>query len=114
MQKITIVAVAIFISAVAGLGAGVASDASEDAKLLSAAKLGIVDAITIAEKIVGGTAYEAELENEDGTIVYEVEVIKDGKEFEVLIDAITGAVLSTEEEHEDDGHDQKQTGHASD
>ena len=113
MQTTTIIAVAFVISAVAGLGAGMASDAAEDAKLLSAATLGIVDAITIAEKTVGGTAYEAELGTEDGTIVYEVEVIKDGKEFEVLIDAMTGAVLSTAEEHEDDD-DQKHTGHAGD
>ena len=113
MQIITIVAAAIFIAALGSVEAGMASDAAEDAKRLSAAKLGIGDAITLAEKTVGGTAYEAELETEDGTIVYAVEVIKDGKEFEVVIDAITGVVLSSAEEHED-GDDRKHTGHASD
>lgn len=102
MRNTTVVAVAISISVMAGLGAGLATDASEDAKRLSAAKLGIVDAITIAQKAVGGMAYEAELETADGAIVYEVEVIKDGKKFKVVVDAITGVVLATTEEHEDD------------
>ncbi|MFQ5715688.1 MAG: PepSY domain-containing protein [Nitrospinales bacterium] len=108
MRKLSLLTVAIFIAS--GFGTAFASDASEDAQALSAAKVGIRAAITIAENHVGGKAYEAELETEKGKTLYEVEVIKNGKEFEVTIDPVTGMVLSSEEEKEGDNeseHDEK-------
>ena len=51
-----------------------------------------------------GQVRETELENEDGKMVYEIEIIAaaDGKEMEVEIDAETGAVLEVEAEDDDD------------
>lgn len=42
-----------------------------------------------------------ELETEDGTTVYEVEILHDGMEMEVMVDADTGAVLSSEMDDEE-------------
>ena len=50
-----------------------------------------------------------ELETEDGTTVYEVEILHDGMEMEVMVDADTGAVLSSEmddEEADDDAENE--------
>lgn len=58
-------------------------------------------AMQIAEEATSGKAQEAELEDEDGTIVYEVEVtLSDGTEKEVIIDATSGAF--SEEQQDDD------------
>ena len=61
-------------------------------------------AIEIALAEVPGQVRETELENEDGKMVYEIEIIAaaDGKEMEVEIDAETGAVLEVEAEDDDD------------
>lgn len=59
----------------------------------------------------GATAEPAresvELETEGGRPVYEVEVVLDGREMDVLVDAETGAVLSAETDDDDgDGDDE--------
>jgi uncharacterized membrane protein YkoI len=54
-------------------------------------------ATSIATGAVQGTVQEVELEDQ----VYEVDVAKDGKEFEVSVDAGTGEVTSVEEEEID-------------
>lgn len=65
----------------------------------------------------GADIDEVELENEDGFLVYEVELVANGEEMEVIIDAGDGSLLKSEreededdgdndmEEHEDDGYD---------
>ncbi len=54
----------------------------------------------------GGTIVEAEIEEEDGLLVYDIHVRVDGGgEYEVLIDAMTGAVVDVELEDEDDDDD---------
>lgn len=62
-------------------------------------------AVQIAEKATSGKAGEVELEDEDGTIVYEVEVtLSDGTEKEILVDAMSGA-FSEEREDDDEKKD---------
>jgi len=58
-------------------------------------------ATSIATAAVQGTVQEVELENVDSNPVYEVDIEKDGKEFEVSVDAETGQIKSVEEEEED-------------
>ncbi len=54
----------------------------------------------------GGTIVEAEIEEEDGRLVYDIHVRVDGDgEYEVLIDAMTGVVVDVEHEDEDDEDD---------
>lgn len=60
----------------------------------SQSKVTIGQAILIAEKEVGGEAVEAELEDEDGRVVYDVDVSTPDGTMEVFIDSETGTVLS--------------------
>ncbi len=68
--------------------------------------LTLQQAIEIALQEVSGEVQEAELENEDGMKIYEVEILDaNGQEFEVEIAADTGAVIEVEAEDEDDDDD---------
>lgn len=67
-------------------------------------------AIEIALLEVAGEVQEVELDDEDGMMVYEVEILgADGSEYEVEIAADTGEVLETEAEDEDDQDDDDDT-----
>lgn len=80
------------------------SEADEAKTLESLATITVDDAIAAATDSVPGTADTAELENENGSVVYEVEVTADdGSDTEVKVDAGNGAVLDTEAEDEDEG-----------
>ncbi|RMH31891.1 MAG: hypothetical protein D6690_14880 [Nitrospirae bacterium] len=71
------------------------------AALVSKATIPIEDAIQVAREQFDVTVIEAELEEEDGKTVWEIELVtKDGKIMEVHVDAITGEVLEIEEEQE--------------
>jgi Predicted membrane protein len=64
------------------------------------------EAIDIATAETNGTVEELELESEDGTPVYEVELITaDGTETEVAVHANDGTVLETESDDEADEMD---------
>ncbi|MEE8600268.1 PepSY domain-containing protein [Euzebya tangerina] len=83
-----------------------ADEAAENAALAEQASLSAADAEAAATAAVPGTAAPAELEDEDGTVAYEVEVTDDaGTVHEVIIDANTGDVLAQEVDDDDDGAD---------
>lgn len=69
-----------------------AQDAQEMAQYKSLAKITPQQAQKAAEASQGGTATKVELDEEDGSLVYEVKVGK----AEVLVDAGNGKVLKTE------------------
>jgi len=56
--------------------------------------IGITRAVTVAEERIGGTAFDAELENDGGSPVYEVELTKAGAFYRVSVNATTGRVVS--------------------
>jgi len=57
---------------------------------------------TIKEKANGGKIVEVEKETKkDGTVVYEAEIKKDGKEIEVVV-AADGTLIKVEQEDDDD------------
>ena len=66
---------------------------AKELTLFSQAKISLIDAIKAAEKKVGGKAMEAELDDESNTVQFEIEILKDGKIHEVIVDGITGKVL---------------------
>jgi uncharacterized membrane protein YkoI len=73
-----------------------AESKDEEAKeltLFSQAKISLIKAIKAAEKKTGGKAIEAELNDESDTVQFEIEVLKDGKVYEVIVDGKTGKVL---------------------
>jgi uncharacterized membrane protein YkoI len=62
------------------------------------AKISLEDAVKTAITKVPGKAVEAELEREDGYLVYEVNVVStDNKKFEIQVDAGNNSVLHVEE-----------------
>jgi|CXWL01.1.fsa_nt_gi uncharacterized membrane protein YkoI len=77
------------------------NDETKKAVALSAtAKVTIDQAIKTASEKVAGKVIEAELEEKIGNAVWEVEIVgTDGKVIEVHVDAMTGAIVATEEKH---------------
>lgn len=57
----------------------------------STATVTIHQAVDVASQMESGTVIEAKLDEEDGKLVWEVEILKaDGKEIEIHVDAHTG------------------------
>lgn len=63
---------------------------------LRGAGLSLTQAVENAEQQTAGKAKGVELEEEDGVIWIEVELVRNGKEYEVIIDLATGQVLWTD------------------
>jgi uncharacterized membrane protein YkoI len=61
-------------------------NASNDAAIIADAKITMAQAIAAAENQVGGKAVETGIEDENGTVAFEVEVLKDGQRHTVLVD----------------------------
>lgn len=66
---------------------------AKELKLFNQAKITLTEAIKAAEQKTGGKAMEAEVDDESNTVQFEVEVLKDGKIHEVIVDGFTGKVL---------------------
>ena len=79
---------------------------SEGADLLDQAGITVDQAIAAAQQVVSGDVQEVELERENGTLIFEVEI--GGKE--VIIDAETGASLGLEVETGNDKDDKDDQG----
>jgi uncharacterized membrane protein YkoI len=74
-----------------------AVDPNEQAKLQKAATLTQDQASAAALAQVKGTVKSVELEDENGTVVYGVQVLgADGKGYDVKVDAATGKVLKAD------------------
>lgn len=92
---------------------------ADEASLPEMAKISLNEAVKAALQAVPGKALRAELENEDGYLVYGVEVASaDRQVTDVKVDAGNGKILKTErdqgnqEEHETEhaknGHEQEE------
>jgi uncharacterized membrane protein YkoI len=66
---------------------------AKELKLFNLAKITLTEAIKAAEQKTGGKAMEAEVDDESNAVQFEVEVLKDGKIHEVIVDGLTGKVL---------------------
>jgi len=94
-----VIATAIFLGCF-GIGAFSMADTS-DARRLGETKVTLSQAIDAAQKETGGVAYEASLDDDSFTPTYEVNVAKDGKSYDVRVDAVTGKVTGTREDLDD-------------
>src|SRR5688572_21533190 len=82
------------------------SEAEEDAAYRALATVTEEEAKAAATAAVAGEVGEVDLDDEGGSLVYEVEVrAADGTETDVLVDAGDGTVLLTEAEAEAEGDD---------
>ncbi|MFI2615567.1 PepSY domain-containing protein [Streptomyces sp. NPDC018584] len=80
-------------------------DAAENTAEAKAAKVTAADAIRAALAKTPGTAVSAELDEEDGGLVWGVDVLKGNTWHEVEVDPGTGKVLGTWVDKDDDGDD---------
>jgi uncharacterized membrane protein YkoI len=67
---------------------------------LANTKVTLTQAVSIAEQHVGGRASHAELENENGRLVYAVEVSNTTNTMDVKVDATTGSIVSSQADHQ--------------
>lgn len=72
------------------------------AKLLGASKVTLAKAVEVAVAKVPGKATRVGFELKKGKPIAEVIVFKDGKSFEVKLDAVSGSVIKVEEDDDDD------------
>ena len=72
-----------------------------DAALLYQAKISLTQAIAAAEGHVQGKAVRAELEDENGTLVYGVEVTSGAQTTDVKVDSNNGKILSAQADQAD-------------
>ncbi len=107
-KKRTLLLSAALLSTVA-IGAGAATTgyaaSGGDKGLIGANK-----AKELAEKAAAGQAYRAELEKERGIVYYDVDVLKDQREYDVHIDAYTGKTLKIERDDDDEDDDRRISG----
>lgn len=78
---------------------------AKELMLFTQATISLQEAIKAAEQKTGGKAMEAEIDDEAKTVQYEVEIVKDGKIHEVMIDGKTGQVLAVKQDDEDNEKD---------
>lgn len=69
-------------------------DEAKELRLFSEAQITLQDAIKAAEQKTGGKAMQAELKDESNTVQFEIEIVKEGKVYEAIVDGKTGQVLN--------------------
>ena len=103
--KLSLLAITI---AATGAAAYAAKGGTEnDALDMAQAKIPLTQAVTVAEQHANGKASRAEYENSKQGWVYDVEVVRGAKVFDVRVDANKGTVVSSAEDKadHDDDHD---------
>jgi uncharacterized membrane protein YkoI len=102
MNRISRIAVVSTVAAViAAVGTGAIAKDSDPPSAADTG-IGILQAISTAERHASGKAVRADLEkNKGGQWIYEIEVISGAKAFDVKIDAAKGTVISSTEDKPD-------------
>lgn len=74
-----------------------------DAKMLKEAKISLTESIKIAQKSISGDVIRAELEDDDGKLIWDIEVVSsmDKKVYDLEIDAKSGKILKSKLDEED-------------
>ena len=90
------------------------TDTVDDSIAVTSVAVTIDQAVAIATQAVQGSASKAEFENEDGKLMWEVEVVGVDKQvYDFKIDATSGKVLKQEldkADHEDDDENDNEKG----
>lgn len=79
---------------------------SEESQIAGLARVTIEQAIETAREASPGVVIAAELENEDGSLVWTVEIVSGAEVREVTIDAGNRRVLANEQEDDDGGEEE--------
>lgn len=81
---------------------------TNDAAIIANAKTTMVAAIAAAEQQTGGKTVGTGIEDQDGTVYFEVQVLKGNQRQKVLVDPQTGKVVKTvmaDNEQNKNGHE---------
>jgi len=73
---------------------------AKELQLFSKAKISLIEAIKAAEQNTGGKALEAELDDGSNAVQFEIEILKGGKVYEVLVDGTTGKIIKVSLDNE--------------
>lgn len=122
MKKLNKIIAAAVISGLTLTGATMVAQAestsTNDALEVTSSSVTLEQAIGIAQQAVPGTPAKAEFSKDDGTAVWEVEMInKNQQVFDIEIDARSGKVLkqvADKADHEDDEDDDEKGGKEND
>ncbi|HDR9483035.1 TPA: PepSY domain-containing protein [Burkholderia aenigmatica] len=102
--KLSVLAALVATSAAAAYAAN--GNGENDAMSVVHAPVTLAQAVTAAERHVHGKAARAEYENSKQGWVYDVEVVSDGKAYDVRVDSNNGTILTSSIDSSDhDGHD---------
>lgn len=106
MKCKTYVATVVALSVCGVIGSSYAAmEKDNDTLPVTSAKVSLVQAITTAEKYVGGVASRAEYEQEKGQGVFEIEVVKGTSVMDVLVNASNGQVIAARDDKPDSAND---------
>ena len=100
MKLTTITGSAILAIGLASAGTVLAD--RDDVRALKETKITLVQAIQAAEGHQGGQAYEAGIDDDSFSPEYEVSVVREDRTYDVRINAVTGEVLGSREDRDDD------------
>jgi uncharacterized membrane protein YkoI len=89
------------VAGVTGAAATAARADQEELDLFLQAKVVLTQAIATAEQHLGGRAIGAKLDDDSFRPAYEVTIVKDGRVYDVQVDAVTNAVLGSREDMDD-------------
>lgn len=81
---------------------------TDEAAIMANAKVSMTEAIATAEREVGGKASGSGIEDQDGKVYFEVQVLKGGTHQKVLVDPQSGKVVKTviaDNEQNENGHE---------
>jgi uncharacterized membrane protein YkoI len=93
------------------VGAAYAKDKelrTNDVAIMANAKITMAQAIATAEQETGGKAVGTGIEDQDGTVFLEVQVLKDNQSQSVLIDPQSGKVVKVAIDNEQDENDDEE------
>jgi uncharacterized membrane protein YkoI len=94
----------------AAAGAAYAKDKelrTNEAAIMANAKVTMAQAIATAEQKTGGKTVGTGIEDQDGTVFLEVQVLKDNQRHSVLIDPQSGQVVKVAIDNEQDDDDEE-------
>lgn len=74
----------------------------EETLTIDNAKIGMAQAVTTAERYVGGKAVHAEFERHKDKSTFDIEVVKDKIVMKVIVDPTSGEVISSVEDNDDE------------
>jgi uncharacterized membrane protein YkoI len=101
LQRVAVIAVSVLLAVSVAYAGREHGKESDEALALAKTKINLTQAIAAAEQHLQGKAIRAELEDENGTFVYGVEVAEGNSVKDVKVSALDGKILSVQADRED-------------